>query len=93
MRMKLFELSHLAGRAPAEITIPGVTQTGVGDRFGASRRVEPRGHLVGQTLVLHETVFVSGLNGLLVQAHCITVSPFEAGDLGRHQSVFVGESR
>ena len=32
-------------------------------------------------------------NGLLVKAHGIGVSPFDAGDLGRHQRVLVGERR
>ena len=33
------------------------------------------------------------MNGLLVQTHCVGVSPFEAGDLGRHQRVLVAERR
>ena len=93
MRMKLFELPHLAERAPAKIAAPRIPQIGVGDRLEAARRVEPRGHLMGQTLVLHETMLAGRSNGLLVQTHRIGVSPFEAGDLGRHQRVLVGESR
>jgi len=49
-----------------------------------------RGYLMGHALVLDEAVLASRLNGLLVQTHCIGVSPFEAGDLGRHQRVLVG---
>src|SRR5579864_2550764 len=35
VRMKLFELPHLAERTPAQVTAPRVTQTGVGDRIEA----------------------------------------------------------
>src|ERR1700680_3162847 len=45
MRMKLFELPHLAERAPAQVTAPRFPQAGVGDRLDAERAVEPRGHL------------------------------------------------
>ena len=93
MRMKLFELPHLAGRAPAKIAAPRLPQIRVGESLEAACRVEPRGHLMGQALVLHETVLARRSNGLLVQMHCIGVSPFEAGDLGQHQRVLVGESR
>src|ERR1700737_693063 len=48
MRMKLFELPHLAERAPAQVTVPRVPQAGVGDRFDAARRIESRGQLMGQ---------------------------------------------
>src|SRR5712671_5877023 len=93
MRMKLFELPHLSGRAPAKIAAPRLPQTGVGDRIEAARREEPRGQLMGQALVLDEAVLASRLNGLLVQTHGVGVPPFEARDLGQHQRVLVGESR
>ena len=48
---------------------------------------------MGQALVLRETVVTGRSNGLLVQTHRVGVSPFETGDLGRHQRVLVGESR
>ncbi len=93
MRMKLFELPHLAERAPAQVTAPRFPQAGMGDRIDAARAVEPRGHLMGQALVLHETVLARRLNGLLVQTHGVGVPPFEPGDLGRHQGVFVAKRR
>src|SRR6202048_140168 len=52
MRMKVFELPHLAERAPAKIAAPRFPQTGVSDRIEAARREEPRGYLMGQALVL-----------------------------------------
>src|SRR5258706_15122895 len=81
MRMKLFELPHLSGRAPAKMAASRLPQTGVGDRIEAARREEPRGRPMAQALVLDEAGLPSRLNGLLVQTHCIGVSPFEAGDL------------
>src|ERR1700733_1864849 len=64
MRIKLFELPHLAERAPAQVTVPRVPEAGVGDRSDAARRIEPRGQLMGQAFVLHETVLASRSNGL-----------------------------
>ena len=93
LRVGLLELPDLAQGAPAEITVPCVPQIGLGDGLEAARRVEPRGHLMGQAFVLHEAVLASRLNGLLVQSHGIDVASFEAGDLGRHQGVLVGERR
>ena len=91
--MKLFELLHLAERAPAQVTAPRLPQTGMGDRVEAARREEARGRLMGQALVLDETMVAGRSNSLLVQTHCIGVSPFEACDFGRHQGVFVAERR
>src|SRR5258705_11532106 len=91
--MKPIELPHLAVRAPAEITVPGVPEIGIGEGFETARRVEPRGHLMGQALVLYEAVVASRSNGLLVETHGVRVSPLKAGDLGRHQGVLVGERR
>src|SRR5258707_3494855 len=93
MQMKLFELPHLSGRAPAKIAAPRLPQTGVGDRIEAARREEPRGQLMGQALVLDEAVLASRLNGLLVQTHGVGVSSLKAGDLGRHHCAPVGGRR
>src|SRR5260221_7557716 len=90
-RVALVELPQLAERAPAVVAVPRVAEIGVADRLDAVRRVEARGHLMGQRLVLHEAVLACRLNGLLVKTHGIGVSPFEAGNLGRHQGVLVGE--
>ncbi len=60
---------------------------------GPAAKVKSCSKLVGDPFVLDEAVLTSRLNGLLVQAHCIGVSPFEPGDLGQHQYVLVGESR
>ena len=93
MRMKLFELSHLAECAPAKIAAPRLPQTGMRNGLDPARRIELGGHFMGEALVLHEAVLASRLSGLLIETHGIGVSPFEAGDLGRYQRVFVAEGR
>src|SRR3981081_3750972 len=47
MRMKLFELPHLAERAPADITVPRVPQTGMRHRFSPVRPGEKPPHPPG----------------------------------------------
>src|ERR1700733_9459926 len=85
------ELLHLAGRAPAVVAVPRVAQIHVRDCFETACRVEPGCYLMSDALVLNEAVLASGLNGLLVQTHGIGVPTFDARDLGRYQSVLVGE--
>src|ERR1700681_3144010 len=80
-------------RAPAQVTAPRLPQIRVGDRIEAARREEPRGHLMGQALILYETVFAGRSNGLLVQTHGVGVPPLEPGDLGRYQGVFIAKRR
>src|ERR1700738_3842617 len=93
MWIELFELSDFARGAPAEIAVSCVASVIVGDGLDAAGRVEARGHFMGQALVLRETVLTSQSNRLLVQTHGLGLTPFEAGDLGRHQCVLVGERR
>src|SRR5262245_49209634 len=89
----LVELPHLAQRAPPEIAVSRSPQIVASYTLDPARRIEARGHLMGQPLVLHEAVLASRLNGLLVQTHGISIAPFEAGDLGQDQCVLVAESR
>ena len=91
--MKLFELPHLAERAPAKIAAPRLPQTGVGDRTEAARREKPRGQFVGHALVLDKAMLASGPDGLFVQTHRIGVPFLDARKLGRHQCVLVGKRR
>src|ERR1700681_2781448 len=93
MRMKLFELPHLAERAPAQVTAPRFPQTCVRDRIKAARGEQPRGHLMGQALILNEPVFAGRSNGLLVQTHGVGVPPLEPGNLSRYQGVFIVKRR
>src|SRR5260370_3480476 len=78
LRMKPIELLHLAVGTPAEITSLGVPEIGVGNGLEATRRVELRGQLMGDALVLHETMFARQRNGLFVETHRVQFPTFEA---------------
>ena len=80
--MKLFELPHFAERAPAKIAAPRLPQIPVGDRIEAAPRVEPRGHLMGQALVLHEAVLMRRPDRLFIESLGIELPPFQARNLG-----------
>ena len=80
--MQLFELSHLADRAPAKIAAPRLPQIRVRDRIEAARRVEPRGHLMGQALVLDEAVLMRRPDRLFIESLGIELPPFQARNLG-----------
>src|SRR5882672_12671211 len=56
MRMKLFELPHLAVGAPAETTVPGVAQVELGEMIEAVRPVEGGSAFIGDRLVVDEAV-------------------------------------
>jgi len=68
MRMKLFELPHLAVGSPTKIAAPCLPQIRVGDCIEAARRVKARGQLMGQALVLDEAVLARRVDGLFVEA-------------------------
>jgi hypothetical protein len=61
--------------------------------YGSAVTVKSRSKLVCDAFVLHEAVIAGRLNSLLIQTHGIGVPPLEAGDLGRHECVLIGESR
>src|SRR5579863_7604058 len=81
MRIKSIELPYLAVGAPAEIAVPRLAQMGIGGCLGATRAVEPGGHLIGYAFVLHETMLASRTNGLLVQTHGVDIPPLDPGHL------------
>src|SRR3984893_6999965 len=85
MRMKLFELPHLAERAPAQVTAPRPPQIRVGDRNEAARRVEARGQLMGQALVLDEAVLACRAGRRFVEALGVQFALFQTRDLGANQ--------
>src|SRR6202011_5650006 len=86
LRMKLFELPHLAKRAPPKIAVPRVSQIGVGDGLEAARRVEARGQLMGQALVLDEAVLARRVDGLFVEALGVQFPRFQTRELGATHS-------
>src|SRR4030088_3273098 len=68
MRMKLLEVPHLAGRAPAKIAAPRLPQIRAGERIEAARCVEARGYLMGASLVRDEALLGCRADGLFVEA-------------------------
>ena len=80
--MQLFQLSHLADCAPAKIATPRLPQIRVCDRIEAAPRVEPRGHLMGQALVLHEAALMRRPDRLFIESLGIELPPFQARNLG-----------
>jgi len=84
--MKLFELAHLAFRAPAEIAVSGIPQIEARNLLEAARCIKLCRQLVGEALVLDWTMLARLLNGTLVRAHGIEISIFNPGDFGLNQS-------
>src|SRR3981189_792307 len=65
-RVTPVELPHFAERPPPKIAAPRLPQIGVGNGLKAARRVEARGQLMGQALVLDEAVLARRMDGLFV---------------------------
>src|SRR6202008_2225056 len=65
----------------------------MGNVLKSTSRMEAPSQFVSERLVLDKAIFARRPDCLLVQPHSIKVAAFEAGDLGRHQSVLVAESR
>src|SRR5882672_9833887 len=84
-RVTLVELPHFAERAPPKIAVPRVSQIGVGDGLKAARRVEARGQLMGQALVLDEAVLARRVDGLFVEALGVQFPLFQTRELGANQ--------
>src|ERR1700726_202743 len=85
MRMKLFELPHLAERSPVKIAAPRLPQIRAGERIEAARRVEPRGYLMGQALVLDEALLAGRADGLFVEALGVQFPRFQTREFGANQ--------
>src|ERR1700687_3252122 len=85
MRMKFFELPHLAGRAPAKIAAPRLPQIRVGSRIEATRRIEAGSEFIGKPLIVNKAVGASRADGLFVEALGIELLAFDPRDLGANQ--------
>src|SRR6202789_3093706 len=78
---------------PTVIAVPGAAKRDLDDCTYATLRIDPRGDLISQRLILDEAVLTRQADSLVIETHCVGVSPFEAGDLSRHQRVLVGKRR
>src|SRR5712675_1898969 len=79
MRMKLFELPHLAIGSPAQIAVAGVLQIHTGDLLEPTRRIKARSQLVGERLVVDKAVCACRADGLFVKVHGIERAAFDPG--------------
>src|SRR5262245_15685279 len=91
--MELIQLPHLAIGAPTQITVARVPQVEMRDLLEATRRVEARGHFVGERLIVNKAIDASRTDGLLVQAHSLDIAAFNPGDLGADERRAVFEIR
>src|SRR6195256_2885979 len=68
MRMKLFELPHLAIGSPTQIAVAGVLQIHAGNLIEAARRIEAGSEVIGERLLVHKAVVAARADGLFVEA-------------------------
>src|SRR5271166_3727752 len=83
--MELFKLPDLSLGAPANVAVARVSQIGVGDGFEAARRIEARGQLMSQALILDEAVLARRMNGAFVEALGIQFPLFQPRELSTNQ--------
>src|ERR1700761_6448171 len=93
VRIELVEVPYFAVSAPTEIAISGFPQIGICDLVEPSRRVESRGDLVGNRLVVNESVGTRRADGLFIKAFGIEQVALDAGNLCPHQCGAVLEIR
>src|ERR1700736_2142595 len=85
MRMKLFELPHLAIGSPAEIAVAGILQIHAGNLLEAARRIEAGSEFIGERLVVNKAVCAGRADGLFVEAFGIEVPACDPRNLGADQ--------
>src|SRR5712664_1818806 len=85
MRMKLFELPHLAIGSPTQIAVAGVLKIHTGDLLEATRRIEAGSKFIGERLVVNKAVCAGRPDGLFVEALGIELPALDPRDLGADQ--------
>jgi hypothetical protein len=85
MRMKLFELSHLAIGSPTQIAEAGVLQIHAGNLLEATRRIEAGSEFIGERLVVNKAVVARRANGLFVEPLGVELPAFDPRNLGADQ--------
>src|ERR1700758_5155955 len=81
LRVYFVELPYLAIGSPTQIAGAGVAQIEIGDVVDATRPVKRRSALMGDRFVVDEAVGAGRANGLVVEAHRISIAAAQAGDL------------
>src|SRR5207253_1306445 len=85
LRIDLIELPHLAIGSPPQVAVAGFRQVRACARLEPTRRIEPRGQLVGYGLVVDKAVGACRADGLFVKLLGIERAAFEARDLRTHE--------
>src|SRR5262245_4948839 len=83
--MALIELPNLGVGAPGLVAAPCISQIQVRDLLETTRRVEARGELVGDRLVVDKAVGPRGTDSPFVQAHRVNVAALDSRDLRTDQ--------
>src|ERR1700723_3427098 len=91
MRVEPVELLPPTERGPTVVAIPRVAEIGIGDSLKSARRIEPRGQLIGESLVLNKAALAPQPNCLFKKAFSVETPVFDAGYLRRHQSMAILE--
>src|SRR5712671_5778574 len=85
MRMKLFELPHLAIGSPTQIAVAGVLQIHTGNLLEATRRIESGSEFIGERLIVDKAVGAGRADGPFVEVHRLNVAAVDARNLGVDQ--------
>ena len=80
-----FKLPYLAIGSPTQITVPGIPQIRVCDLVESKRRVETRGELIGERLVVDEAICVGRADRMFVKVLGIELAAFDTCNLRAHQ--------
>src|SRR5262245_52161922 len=85
MGIQLLELLYFAISSPTEIAVSGFAQIRIREVVELSCRIKARGNLVGNRLVVDETVRVRGADSFFIEAHGIEVAAFYSCDFRTHE--------
>src|SRR5712671_5167765 len=85
IRMKPFELPHLAIGTPPQIAVASVLQIHTGYLLEATRRVEAGSDFIGECLIMNKGVGAGRADGLFVESLGIELPALQTGDLGSDQ--------
>src|SRR5499427_8206537 len=86
----MFQLPYFAVGSPSSVAVQGLPQIRIRNLVETAPRIKARGNLVGNRLIVDESVCVRGADGLLIKALGIEHSAFYSCDLrtDERRSVF-----
>ncbi len=87
--VELVELLHFAASAPPQVAGACVTEIGPAERLQAAFEKKSACDFVGHSFILDEAVVARGADGLIIEAHRVTVPAIDTSEFGRYQGVLV----